>query len=120
MAKYETTFVVRQDMSPNEVDKLADSYIAVIEQMGGEVVKKEYWGLRSLAYIINKNKKGHYVMIASDAPSAAVTEIRRQMSINENVIRELTVRVEEISKSPSPVMKSTREPVSVGSDEIEE
>ncbi|MBN9542563.1 MAG: 30S ribosomal protein S6 [Alphaproteobacteria bacterium] len=120
MAKYETTFIVRQDMSPNEVDKLADNYIGVIEQMGGTLVKKEYWGLRNLAYIIKKGKKGHYIMLGLDAPFEAVKEIRRQMSINEDIIREVTLRVEEISKNPSLMMKQNREASNQASEEIEE
>lgn len=120
MAKYETTFIVRQDMSPNEVDKLADSYAGVIEQMGGSVVKKEYWGIRNLAYIIKKSKKGHYVMLGIDAPFEAVKEIRRQMSINEDIIREVTIRVEELSKNPSLMMKQNKETINTVSDESEE
>lgn len=116
MAKYETTFIIRQDMSQNEVDRLADHYKGVIEQMGGSIVKKEYWGLRNLAYIINKSKKGHYIMLAIDAPFEAVKEIRRQMSINEDIIRELTIRVDEISENPSPMMRQNREAATVSEE----
>lgn len=104
MPLYESTFVARQDVSVQDVNKLTDQMSAVISSHGGKLVKSEYWGLRNLAYKIKKNRKGHYVMLALDAPADTVRELERQLKLNEDVIRALTVRVEEIEKSPSPVM----------------
>ena len=81
---------------------------SLIEQGGGKVVKNEYWGLKSLAYKINKSRKGHYVMLAIDAPAAAVKEMERNLRINEDVIRNLTVRVDEIEEGPSAMLQQSR------------
>lgn len=104
MPLYESTFIARQDLSRQDVSRLADSYTSIIEQNGGKVVKNEYWGLRQLAYKINKSRRGHYTMLGIDAPPAAVKEMERNMGIAEEVIRTLTIRVEEISDEPSPIM----------------
>ena len=104
MAYYENVFVARQDMSPAQVEGLADSYATLIEESGGKVVKREHWGLKTLAYRIKKNRKGHYVMFDMEAESAAVLELERQMRLSEDVIRFLTIRLEEISEAPSPMM----------------
>ena len=101
MAFYESTFITRQDMSKADVTKLTDSFTDIVKQFGGKVTKSEYWGLRNLAYKINKSKKGHYTMLALDAPAAAVAEMERNMRINEDVIRALTIRVEAIEEGPS-------------------
>jgi small subunit ribosomal protein S6 len=90
------------------VTKFADQYTAIIEQNGGKVVKNEYWGLKSLAYKVEKNRKGHYTMLAIDAPADAVKEMERQIRINEDIIRVLTVRVEAISEGPSVMMNNNR------------
>lgn len=107
MALYESTFVVRQDVSTQEVDKIAEEFSTIVTEGKGKLVKKEYWGLRNLAYKINKGRKGHYVMLAVDADAATISEMGRKYKLNENVIRSLTIRVEEISKDQSPVMKQT-------------
>lgn len=110
MPLYESTFVVRQDVSRADVTKLVETFSAIIAQGGGKVVKDEYWGLRNLAYRIKKNRKGHYVMLALDAPYEAVKELERNMGIHEDVIRTLTVRVDAIEEGPSAMMqKTTRE-----------
>src|SRR5688572_13473778 len=98
MPLYESTFITRQDMSKQDVNNLTDSFGDIIKQNGGKVVKNEYWGLKNLAYKINKSRKGHYTMLALDAPTAAVKELERNMGINEDVIRSLTIRVEEIEE----------------------
>jgi small subunit ribosomal protein S6 len=108
MPFYETTIIVRQDLSRADVTKFADQYTAIIEQNGGKVVKNEYWGLKSLAYKVEKNRKGHYTMLAIDAPADAVKEMERQIRINEDIIRVLTVRVEAISEGPSVMMNNNR------------
>jgi small subunit ribosomal protein S6 len=104
MPLYENTLIVRQDMSSQEVEKVMDSFCKVVDDNKGKVVKKEYWGLRNLAYKVNKNKKGHYVFLGVEAESDAVNEFQRQCKLSEDVIRNLTVKVEEISKDPSPLM----------------
>lgn len=110
MPLYESTFVVRQDVSRTDVNKLIEGFSEIVKQQGGSVVKNEYWGLRNLAYKINKNRKGHYVMLALDAPHAAIKELERNIGLHEDVIRHLTVRVDSIEEGPSVMLqKSTRE-----------
>lgn len=104
MPLYESTFIARQDLSRQDVNKLADQYSDIIRQGGGTVVKNEYWGLRPLAYRIQKNRKGHYTMLGIDAPFDAVKEMQRNMRINETILRTLTVRVDEMSDEPSVMM----------------
>lgn len=101
MPYYENVFIARQDISATQVDSLADAFAGTIEGMGGKVAKREYWGLRNLAYKIKKNRKGHYVLLNLDATADAVQEMERQMRINEDVLRYLTVRVEELEEGPS-------------------
>ncbi len=107
MPLYESTFVVRQDVSRADVTKLVETFSAIITQGGGKIVKDEYWGLRNLAYRIKKNRKGHYVMLAVDAPNEAMKEFERNMGIHEDVIRTLTVRVDAIEEGPSAMMQKT-------------
>lgn len=106
MPYYECVFIARQDISAPQVDALADHFTKVVEDLGGTVGKREYWGLRTLSYRIRKNRKGHYVLFNLDAPPAAVEEIGRQMGINEDVIRHLTVRVDALNPGPSQIMLS--------------
>jgi small subunit ribosomal protein S6 len=105
MRFYETVFIARQDVTSNQVESLAQQYTNVIKDAGGQVAKTELCGLRQLAYKIKKNKKGHYVLLNYTCPSEAVTEMERQMGINEDVLRFLTVRVEGLDKNPSPLMQ---------------
>ena len=104
MAYYENVFVARQDMSPAQVETLADSYASLIEEAGGKVLKREHWGLKTLAYRIKKNRKGHYVMFDVEADAANVNELERQMRLSEDVIRFLTIRIDEVTEAPSPMM----------------
>src|SRR6266853_2092488 len=106
MALYETVFIARQDISATQVEVLTDTFAAVIAEGKGEVKKREYWGLRTLAFRIKKNRKGHYVLFNLDAPPAAVAEMERNMRINEDVLRFLTVRVDALEEGPSAVMQS--------------
>lgn len=106
MPLYESTFIARQDLSKQDVTRLTGLFSDIASKEGAKVIKTEYWGLRNLAYKINKNRKGHYTLIALDAPSAAIKEMERNMRINEEVIRSLTVRVEEISEEPSPILNT--------------
>ena len=97
MAFYEHVVIARQDISPQQAETLNEELKALIESQGGHIAKIEYWGLRNLMGArIKKNRKGHYSLLAIDAPSAAVKEMERQLSINEDVLRYLTVRVEEL------------------------
>ena len=106
MPLYESIFIVRPDVSGQHVDGMAESFATIVGEHGGQVTKTENWGLRSLAYRINKNRKGHYVLMNIDAPAAAMTELRRNMGIDEDVVRHLTVRVDELESGPSPMMQS--------------
>ena len=106
MPLYENVFIARQDISGAQADALADQFTQLIADNGGEVKKREYWGLRNLAYRMNKNRKGHYVLFNIDAPAAAIAELERTMRINEVVLRYLTVRVSELEEGPSAVMQS--------------
>ena len=95
MALYENVFIARQDVPTTQVETLTTQFAELVTGLGGTVSKKEYWGLRSLTYRIKKNRKGHYTLLNLDAPPAAIKELERTMSINEDIIRFLTVRVDE-------------------------
>ncbi len=103
---YESVFIARQDVSATQVDSLADDFSKVIEDGGGKVAKKESWGLRTLAYKIKNNRKGHYTLLNIDAPAGAVQEMERLMHINEDVLRYLTVKVDELEEGPSAILQS--------------
>src|SRR6195952_305775 len=104
MALYEHVLIARQDISAQQAETLNETLKALIEGQGGHIAKIEYWGLRNLTYRIRKNRKGHYSLLAIDAPAPAVKEMERQLSINEDVLRYLTVRVEELDLELSPVL----------------
>src|SRR5437879_9984927 len=106
MALYETVFIARQDISATQVEALTDTFAAVIAEGNGEVKKREYWGLRTLAFRIKKNRKGHYVLFNLDAPPPAVAEMERTMRINEDVLRFMTIRVDALEEGPSAIMQS--------------
>ncbi len=99
MALYEHLLIARQDISAQAVDALATHLKTIVEGEGGTVVKQEYWGLRGLAYRIKKNRKGHYVLLNIDAPAKAVFELERQLKINEDVLRYITVKVDSFESS---------------------
>lgn len=105
MALYEHVFLTRQDAAPAQVDALTEQYKGIIAAGGGKVSKTEYWGLKSLTYRVKKNRKAHYTLFNIDAPSAAVIEMERQMSISEDVIRYMTIRVEALEDGPSAQMR---------------
>jgi small subunit ribosomal protein S6 len=104
MALYEHVVISRQDISPQQAEALNDTLKQLIEANGGAVAKIEYWGLRNLTYRIKKNRKGHYSLLAIDAPAAAVQEMERQLGLNEDVLRYLTVRVDELDLELSPIL----------------
>ncbi len=105
MAFYEHVFLTRQDVSGQRVDELVEQFKGIIEAGGGTIGKTEYWGLKSLAYRINKNRKAHFSLMNLDAPHEAVSEMERQMRINEDVLRFMTVRVDELEEEPSVQMQ---------------
>jgi small subunit ribosomal protein S6 len=105
MALYEHIFLVRQDITAQQVDALTEQYKGVIAGHGGKVAKIEYWGVKSLAYRIKKNRKAHFCLFNIDAPAAAVNEMERQMRINEDIIRIMTVRVDALEEGPSAMMR---------------
>ena len=105
MPLYEHVFLARQDLAQAQVDALAENATKIIEDNGGKVVKTETWGLRSLAYRIAKNRKAHYVALDVDGPPAAIAELERQSNINEDIIRFLTIRVDEHESGPSAMMR---------------
>jgi len=105
MALYENVFIARQDVPATQVETLTNQFAELVAAQGGTVSKKEYWGLRSLTFRIKKNRKGHYSLLNIDAPSAAVKELERTMSINEDIIRFLTVRVDALEEGPSAIMQ---------------
>src|ERR1700746_545021 len=105
MPLYEHVFLARQDASPQQVEELTTQMTGIVEQAGGKVTKTENWGVRSLTYRMNKNRKAHFVLLNIDAPSAAISEIERQGRISERGIRYLAVRVEEHEEGPSAMMR---------------
>ncbi|WEX78482.1 30S ribosomal protein S6 [Sinorhizobium numidicum] len=105
MALYEHVFLARQDITPQQVDGLVEQYKGVIEANGGKVGRVENWGLKSLTYRIKKNRKAHYVLMDIDAPAPAVHEVERQMRINEDILRYMTIAVEKHEEGPSAMMQ---------------
>src|SRR4051812_8473344 len=105
MALYEHVFLARQDLAQAQVDALTELVTNIVTEGKGKVVKTETWGLRSIAYRIAKNRKAHYVMLDIDAPGTVVAEIERQLGINEDVIRYMTVRVDALEQGPSAMMR---------------
>ena len=105
MALYEHIFLARQDVSQQQVEELTAALTEILTQGGGKVTKNEYWGLKGLSYRIRKNRKAHYTLLNIEAPATAVAEMERQMRINEDVLRFMTVRVEEHEEGPSAMMQ---------------
>jgi small subunit ribosomal protein S6 len=105
MPLYEHVFLARQDLGAQQVEELTAQYKGVIEQQGGKVTKAEYWGVKSLSYRMNKNRKAHMTLLNVDAPAAALTEIERQMRLSEDILRYITIRVDEHEEGPSAMMR---------------
>jgi small subunit ribosomal protein S6 len=105
MALYEHIYLARQDVTAQQVEAMTEQFKAVIEANGGKIGKIEYWGVKSLAYRIKKNRKAHFTLMNIDAPAAAITEMERQMGINEDILRLMTIRVEEHEDGPSAMMR---------------
>jgi small subunit ribosomal protein S6 len=107
MPLYEHVFLARQDLSAQQIEELTTQFTGVVTQAGGKVTKNEYWGLKSLSYRINKNRKAHMTLLNVDAPSAALNEIERQERLSEDVLRYLTIRVEELEEGPSAMLRKS-------------
>jgi small subunit ribosomal protein S6 len=104
MRCYEHTFIARQDLSPQQAQALAETYAGLVAEHGGEVTKNEYWGLRNLAYRMRKNRKGHYLHLNLRADAATIDELERQERLSDDVLRYLTVKVEQLEEGPSVLM----------------
>jgi small subunit ribosomal protein S6 len=109
MPFYESIFIARQDATPAQVETLATQFADLVKAQGGKVTKTESWGLRRLAYRINKNRKGHYVLMNLDAPAPAVHELERNMKISEDVLRFLTVKVDALEEGPSAPLRKQKD-----------
>ena len=105
MPYYESVFIARQDISATQVEALTDDFAKVIEDNGGSVAKRESWGLKTLAYRIKKNRKGHYVLFNIDGPSDAILEMERQMRLHEDILRYLTIKIDAIEEGQSIMMQ---------------
>ncbi|MEP7241988.1 MAG: 30S ribosomal protein S6 [Devosia sp.] len=105
MPLYEHIYLARQDVSPQQVEEMTNALTEVLTQGGGKVTKNEYWGLKSLSYRIRKNRKAHYSLLNISAPAPAVAEMERQMRINEDILRFMTVRVDELEEGPSAMLQ---------------
>jgi small subunit ribosomal protein S6 len=105
MPFYEHVFLARQDLSPQQVEELTAQYKGIVEQMGGKIAKAEYWGVKSLSFRMRKNRKAHFTLLNVDAPPAALSEIERQERLSEDVLRFLSVRVDEHEAGPSAMMR---------------
>ena len=114
MRLYESVFIARQDITSAQVEAMADEFAEIITSAGGSIKKREYWGLRSLAYRIKKNRKGHYVMFNMETGPEALREYERIMGLNEDVLRFLNLNIEEVEDGPSIMMQAKTERSSRG------
>jgi len=117
MALYEHLLIARQDISAQAVDALGTHLKTIVEGEGGKVEKQEYWGLRGLAYRIKKNRKGHYVLLNINAPGKAIHELERQLKINEDVLRYITVKVEQFEQSSNKNRRDREDKAAEGKPE---
>ena len=104
MALYESVIIGRQDLTPGQFETLLEKFITVIQSFKGQIKKRENWGIRNLAYKINKNRKGHYTLLNIDGPPEAIQEYERLMRLDEDIIRFLTIKIKSIDEKPSPLM----------------
>jgi small subunit ribosomal protein S6 len=121
MALYESVIIGRQDLTTSQFETIVNEFISVIESLKGTIQKKESWGLRNLAYKINKNRKGHYMLLNIDAPADAIVEYERLMRLHEDIIRFLTMRIKSVDEKPSPLMSNKNDrQKNVSADDISE
>ena len=119
MALYESVIIGRQDLTTSQFETIVNEFISVIESLKGTIQKKESWGLRNLAYKINKNRKGHYMLLNIDGPADAIVEYERLMRLHEDIIRFLTMRIKSVDEKPSPLMSNKNDRQnSVSADDI--
>ena len=109
MPLYEHVFIARQDLSNAQAEGLIEHFGAILSDNGGKLVEQEYWGVKTMAYKINKNRKGHYAFLKTDAPSAAIQEMERLMRLHDDVMRVLTIKVDEHAEGPSVQMQKRDE-----------
>jgi small subunit ribosomal protein S6 len=109
MPLYECVLIARNDITQQQVDAIADGLASQLESDGGAIRKREYWGLRSLAYRVKKNRRGHYMLLGLDAKPTFVTEMERQLGLNEDILRFMTIRVDEIEEAPSAIVSRRSE-----------
>jgi small subunit ribosomal protein S6 len=107
MPLYEHVFLTRQDTSAQQVEDLTAQFKTIIEGQGGKVAKTEYWGVKSLSYRMNKNRKAHFMLMNVEAPAAAISEVERQERLSEDVLRYITIRVDELEEGPSAMMRKS-------------
>ena len=121
MALYESVIIGRQDLTTSQFETIVNEFISVIESLKGTIQKKESWGLRNLAYKINKNRKGHYMLLNIDGPADAIIEYERLMRLHEDIIRFLTMRIKSVDEKPSPLMNNKNDrQKNVSADDISE
>ena len=121
MALYESVIIGRQDLTTSQFETIVNEFISVIESLKGKIQKKESWGLRNLAYKINKNRKGHYMLLNIDGPADAIVEYERLMRLHEDIIRFLTMRIKSVDEKPSPLMSNKNDrQKNVSADDISE
>ena len=121
MALYESVIIGRQDLTTSQFETIVNEFISVIESFKGTIQKKESWGLRNLAYKINKNRKGHYMLLNIDGPAEAIVEYERLMRLHEDIIRFLTMRIKSVDEKPSPLMSNKNDrQKNVSADDISE
>ena len=104
MALYESVVIGRQDLTPSQFETLMEKFVSVIQSFKGEIKKRESWGLRNLAYKINKNRKGHYILLNIESPPEAILEYERLMRLDEDIIRFLTIKIKHVDEKPSPLI----------------
>jgi small subunit ribosomal protein S6 len=109
MPLYETVFIARQDLTPGQNEELTKQMTLFVTDNGGKILNTEFWGLRQMAYRIKKNRKGHYVMLQMDAPATAKDELERNLRLHEDVLRFMTLKMEQVSEGPSPMLRKERE-----------
>jgi len=107
MAFYETVFIARQDISAKQAEELTEKFTTIVNDNGAKVTRAEQWGLRTLAYRVSKNRKGHYALLHIDGASEAIVEMERNMRLNEDVLRFMTIRLDEMPKEASIMMKAS-------------
>lgn len=121
MALYESVIIGRQDLTTSQFETIVNEFISVIESLKGTIQKKESWGLRNLAYKINKNRKGHYMLLNIDGPADAIVEYERLMRLHEDIIRFLTMRIKSVDEKPSPLMSNKNDrQKNISADDVSE